>query len=432
MAAMHDTRLGIILLECPFIRTEEVERCLQIQSLGGWRKPVGQVLLEEGVISEQTLDLVLKIQDRRRSSCRVQEGEVSTWTDTELPELGEVLERCRSLNATDLLLAQGRRPRARSGARLVPLSPQRIDRCWMKSFLAAVLDATGRSEFAKANQANVRLGGSGGQSCYVQIFQDRHGPSATIRLVPEEVPTIEALGHDASVAQMLDELRGLIVVSGSPRSGKSTTIASMVQHIAAKQPVHVLCLDEFHEFSFRGNGLVTRKAIPHDGTSQAAALRSSFREDPDVIVVGELVGAESLELCMQLASTGHLVIVGMQAPSSIAALERLEQGVPDGVLDQFRGNLASELRGILHQELVPSADSNGLVLASEVVSPSRAFRRAVAEGRYDRISILLSFEAGESRSMDDVLMALVEDGKIHVEDAFSRAKDRHRFLITAG
>ena len=433
MRTMHDTRFGIILLECPFIRSEEVERCLQIQSLGGWRKPVGQILLEEGVISEATLDLVLKIQDRRRTSGRVCEGEEPLpWDEESLPELGELLDRAHSKNSTDLLLAQGRRPRARSGARLIPLSPQSIDRCWMKSFLTGVLDTQARSQLVGRRQVNARLEGTRGQSCFVQVFQDRHGPCAAIRLVPDEVPTLAALGHDASVPRMLEDLRGLVVVSGGPRAGKSTTIASMVEHIASQQPVHILCLDEYHEFSYQGCGLVTRKRVAHDAQAQAAALRSSFREDPDVIVVGELVGAESVELCMQLASTGHLVIVGMQAPSSMSALERLEQGVPAGVLDQFRGNLASELRGLLHQELVPSSDATSLVLATEQIMPSRAFRRAVAEGRYDRISILLSFETGESRAMDDCLMALVEEGRIRVEDAFARAKDRHRFLITAG
>lgn len=429
---MHDTRLGIILLECPFIRSEDVERCLQIQALGGWRKPVGQVLLEEGVISSQTLDLVLKIQDRRRTSGQVQEGCDELWNDEKLPELGEILERCKQLRATDLMLALGRRPRARTAGRLVSLSQRSLDRCWMKAFLSAVVDPTGRAEFSTRRQVSARLEGSGGQCCFVQVFQDRFGPSASLRLVPEVVPSLDELGHKESVEKMLEDLRGLVVVSGRPRSGKSTTIAAMVQKIAKARAVHVLCLDEFHEFTFQGQGLVTRKRVAHNADAQAAALRSSFREDPDVIVVGELIGAESLELCMQLASTGHLVIVGMQAPSSCTALERLECGVPAGVLDQFRGNLASELRGILHQELIAASDGSGLILASEVVAPSRAFRRAISEGRYDRIPILLSFEADTSRSMDDVLMGLVEEGRIHVEDAFARAKDRHRFLITAG
>ncbi|MCB9919340.1 MAG: Flp pilus assembly complex ATPase component TadA [Planctomycetes bacterium] len=429
---MQDTRLGIILLECPFIRSEEVERCLQIQSLGGWRKPVGQVLLEEGVISAQTLDLVLKIQDRRRTRARVRDDALGAHADEQLPDLGEILERARTINATDLILSQNQRPRARSAGRLAPLSNLAIDRCWMKSFLRAVLDTSARKQLEVEQHVNVRLGGSRGQSCFVQIFQDRHGPSAMIRVVPDAVPSLQDLGHGESVASMLDELRGLVIVGGGPRAGKSTTIASMVQHIASHKPVHVLALDEFHEFTYSGAGLVTRKRVAHDGAAQASALRSSFREDPDVIVVGNLVGAESLELCMQLASTGHLVIIGMQSPSSVAALERLERGIPDGVLDQFRGNLASCLRGIVQQELVSGTNETRLVLATEVVRPSRAFRRAIAEGRYDRIPILLSFEAGESRSMDDVLMALVEEGRIRIEDAFTRAKDRHRFLITAG
>lgn len=438
---MHDTRLGIILLECPFIRAEEVERCLQIQALGGWRKPIGQVLLEGGVISAQTLDLVLKIQDRRRASARVAqsvegasdgEGEKKIWNDETLPDLAEILERCRTLRATDLMLAQGRRPRARSAGRIVPLSTRPLDDRWMKSFVSAVVDGAGRKEYTRRGQVHARLEVARGQTCFVQIFQDRFGPSATLRLVPDDVPTLQSLGHGDGVEKMLDDLRGLVVVTGRPRSGKSTTIASMVQHIAKERAVHILCLDEYHEFAFQGKGLVTRKRVAHDAKSQAAALRSSFREDPDVIVVGELIGAESLELCMQLASTGHLVIVGMQAPSSCAALERLEFGVPPGVLDQFRGNLASELRGMLHQELVAAADGSGLILASEIVTPSRAFRRAVSEGRYDRIPILMSFEAGACRAMDDVLMDLVEDGKINVEEAFARAKDRHRFLITSG
>ncbi len=430
---MHDTRLGIILLECPFIRTEEVERCLQIQSLGAWRKPIGQVLLEEGVISAQMLDLVLKIQDRRRTRARVRDDDAEPrFNDEVMPDLAELLDRARALRATDVILSLQRRPRARSGGRLVALSSMRVERCWMKAALRGVLDTSLPSDARLGTAMSVRLEAHSGQSCYVQVFCDRHGPCATIRMVPELVPDLQQLGHCDSVGAMLEELSGLVIVGGGPRSGKSTTIASMVQHIATKRAVHVLVLDEFHEFSYAGDSLVTRKRVPHDGAAQAAALRSSFREDPDVIVVGNLVGAESLELCMQLASTGHLVIVGMQSPSCVSALERLERGIPEGVIDQFRGNLASTLRGIVHQELVTGADDASLVLATEAVRPSIAFRRAIAEGRYDRIPILLSFEAGESRSMDDVLMTLVEEGRIRIEDAFARAKDRHRFLVTAG
>ena len=430
---MEDTRFGIILLESPFIRSEDVERCLQIQALGAWRKPIGEILLEEGVISEATLDLVLTIQERRRASMRARpEDQQPSWDDDALPSLDALIHRAREREATDVLLALDRRPRARVIGHLESISPCTIDRNWLDAILHGVLGPSDTKRLHKTRRALARLRDAEGRSYRMTIYHDSLGPTATIRLVPERTPTLADLGHDAGVLEAIEHSRGLFLVAGRPRTGKSTTIAAMVEHIARQRGGHIVVLDETHDFEIEsGNGLVTCKRVEHGADQLALALRSSFREDPDVIVVGNLVGAESVELCMQLASTGHLVIAGMQATDSVDALRRLERGVPEHVLDHFRGNLASELRGVVQLELVPNRDGDGVVLAEEFVRPTRAFCRTVAEGCYERIPILLSFDSSGGTSLDDRLMELVENEQIAVEEAFARAKDRHRFLMTA-
>lgn len=429
---MEHTRFGIILLENPFIRATDVERCLQIQSLGGWRKPIGQILLEEGVISQETLQLVLEIQERRRASTSVATPEPSC--DEQLPELAELIQRGRRRNATDVLLALGRRPRGRIRGRIESLSTRRVDRCWMDDFLRAALEPREREALSEDRHVVTRLRQADGDSCRVTLFHDSYGISASIRLVPGQVPSLQELGHSESVVDLLDDKRGLVVVAGGPRSGKSTTIASMVEKLSCGNTGHVIVLDEHHEFSFsKSSNLITRKYVPRDADATAAALRAAFREDPDVIVVGELVGAEAIELSMQLASTGHLVIAGVQAADSIAALRKLEEGVPEQALRQFRGNLASELRGLVYQDLVPSQKRDELVLVEEVLQSTRQFRWTVSEGEYERIPILLSLDReADSVSLDDRLMDLVESGDVSIEEAFARARDTHRFLMTAG
>jgi twitching motility protein PilT len=254
-----------------------------------------------------------------------------------------------------------------------------------------------------------------------------------LRLQPASPPSLEGLGLPAQVSTLLDSRRGLLLVSGGPRSGKSTTMAAMVEHIARRGDAHVVVLDEQHDFSFsEAGGLVSRRLVRPRRDELTRALRSAFREDPDVIVVGDLGGPESTELCMQLASTGHLVIAGLTASGTIAALQGLEAGVTEMALPQFRSNLASELLAVIFQELIPDT-RGGLVLAPEVVCATKALRRALAEGSFERIPILLSFEAEQgSVGLDECLMDLVESGTIALDEAFARARDRHRFLMTAG
>ncbi len=432
---MDDTRFGIILLENPFIPSEDVRRCVQIQALGGRRKPIGQILLEEGGISQQTLELVLSIQEGRRVSGRATPHDEQGDGEAEVPEFGELLDRARTRDATDVLLATERRPRARVCGRLVSLSQRRIDRCWMKDFLRAILDPAERELLALEHSVVTRLRGAHGDTCRLTVFQDSFGVAASLRLVPAQIPTLDELGHLGAVSSVLANRRGLLLVAGGPRSGKSTTVAAMVQTLAREGAGHIVVIDEFHEFNYEhgADGLVTRKRVSRESKALSAALRSAFREDPDVIVVGDLHGAESIELCMQLASTGHLVVAGMQASGSVECLRKLEEGVPDQVLANFRGNLASELRGVIYQDLVPSVDGTELVLAEGVILTTKAIRRAIADGRLDRLPILVSFETeNECRSMDDRLMDLVEAGQIAIEEAFARARDRHRFLMTAG
>lgn len=428
---MDPTRLGILLLENPFIRREDVERCLKIQRLGGWHKPIGQVLLEEGVISEEKLNLVLTIQERRRASARAHARRGAH--ERTVPRPADLLQRARSRRATDLLLALGRRPRARIGGRLEPLSPLRLEPGWMREFLDAALEPEQRDRLSTERHFVTKLRGADGRACRVTLFHDSFGPAASIRLVPERVPSLSALGHAPAADHLIDSRRGLVLVTGGPRSGKSTTIASMIESLAKKRAGHIVVLDEHHEFEFaHGAGLVTRKHVPRDPRALAGALAAAFREDPDVIVVGELVGCQSVELSMQLASTGHLVIAGMQASSTIAALRRLEEGISDQALPNFRANLASELRGVIFQDLVPACKDDGLVLAAEMIVASKAFWWALAQGRLDRIPILLSLDSEQDCSaMDDRLMDLVESNDISIEEAFARARDQHRFLMTA-
>ncbi|GEM_PF-2593633 len=429
---MDDTRFGIILLENPFMRREDLERCLQIQALCHHRKPIGQILLEEGLINERTLSLVLSIQERRRAFRR-QAPEERAPEDPELPSPRRLLARARKWGASDLIFAESRRPRARVGGFLRDLSPERIDGEWMGRFLNIVLDGCRGDPFESRPVIETNLELGKGSRPRVVLCKDSLGPVVAIRLIPDEIPEADDLGLPPQVQGMLEAEKGLLLVAGGAGSGRTTTLASMAQSLVRdpdRGPLHMMVLDRHHEYRIDpGVSLLSAKKVGAEPGDLAVALRAAFREDVDVLVVGDLRGREAIELALQAAETGILVLAGMQAGGAVKAIRRLREVFPDNLDSFIRTHLASSLLGVLYQELVPVVDGEGVVLATEVLAGIPEVRNALELGDMDRLILLLTLaESKGCKSLDEALMDLVEDEKISMDEAFARARDRQRML----
>lgn len=434
---MQDTRFGFILLENPFMRSEDIERCLQIQALGGHKKPIGQILLEQGVIGEHMLKQVLAIQEHRRRRLGKESEQQPLPDSGGLPSLDELIERAALHGASDLLLRIGRRPVARFAGRVEAISARALDEEWMGEVLARI---GGNEELARflRRQCFVTSYRSerSGRPCRVQLFAEGMGAALSLRLLPHPIPSLEELGHSPLVASLAEHERGLLLIAGPAAAGKSTTALSLLELLGRRRTRHLLSLTNTQEPEPDvAESLHTQRVIGRDCDTLVAALHDAFREDVDVIVVDELRSDAPIPLLLQAATTHALVIATMRASSASDALARLFDnfgGAADQGAAQARASFAAALRGLVYQELLPAAGRNASLLASEVLTPSTEIQKAIGEGALDRLPILAALGHGTTcLSFDEALIDLAESGQIENDEAFVRARDKQRLLHAA-
>ncbi len=267
----------------------------------------------------------------------------------------------------------------------------------------------------------------------VSAFIQRDSVGAVLRLVPAEIPSADALGLPDVVIDWADERRGLVLVCGPHGSGTSTTLAAMVDRINTSRAAHILTIEEPIEFLHRHQlGLVNQREVGEDTESFATGLRYALRQDPDVVVAGELPDVESIRLALGAAETGHLVLATLRTVDAVQTVERIVEVFPRDQQPQVRVQLANTLRGIVVQQLVPAVDG-GRALAAEVLLPSPPVLDAIRCG--DSVGITKAMLGGITSGMgimDQSLADLVRDGIVGVDLAVEHALDPKelRYLLS--
>lgn len=338
--------------------------------------------------------------------------------------LNEALDLMLDLGGSDLLLSAGTPPRIRKDGSLVVLHPgtpalQAED---IRTMLTEVLSplqlktaALKRSvDFAFTIRDQVRIRGN----AYLQ----RGGPAAAFRSLPLQVPTFEQLGVPESIYTLVGRHQGLILVTGPTGSGKSTTQAAMIDYINRTRACHIVTVEDpieyVHEHCL---SMVDQRQIGADATSFAEALRSVFREDPDVILIGEMRDLETITSALTIAETGHLVLATLHTNDAPQAINRIVDSYVGAQQQQIRVQLASCLAGVIYQQLVPAV-GGGRVAAFEVLVANVAARAMVKEGKTDQIrSILLTGLAHGSQTLERSLNQLLRAGLITERDARSHS-----------
>lgn len=262
----------------------------------------------------------------------------------------------------------------------------------------------------------------------VNVFMERRGLAAVIRLIPSEVPSIATLGLPPQVKDVTTFQQGLVLVTGRAGSGKTTTLAALVNLINETRAVHVITLEDPIEYLHpRKRSLVNQREVGRHTLSFPAALRAALREDPDVIVVGELRDLETITMSLQAAETGVLVLATLHTNSASRTVDRLINVFPASEQDAIRTLLAGVLRGILSQQLLPCR-TGGRVPAVEVLFWSLGLPNLIREGKPHLIENLIRTGRKQGMvAMDDSLMALVQSGMVEPDQALDRALDKSRF-----
>ncbi|TDR72469.1 type IV pilus twitching motility protein PilT [Paludibacterium purpuratum] len=319
-------------------------------------------------------------------------------------QLTALLKYCASQHASDLHLAPGEPPILRRHGRLYRLAVNALDADSLSEALQTVLPVFLRDRLASERACDFRLSLPETQA-RVHLYHQRCGLAAAIRLLPSDLPDMAALGLPAAVADWTHVPHGLILICGATGSGKSTTLAALVHQINRLRACHILALEDPIEFIHTGlKALVTQREIGSWDGGFAQALKTALREDPDIIMVGEMRDRETVALALEAAETGHLVLSTLHTRSTANAIARICGFFPADAQQTIRLQLSQSLHAIMAQMLLPSSGDGVRVLAHEVLHATHAVRHVIRENRLEQIETLL--QTGRQHGMHTLRQCL--------------------------
>jgi len=257
----------------------------------------------------------------------------------------------------------------------------------------------------------------------VNIYRDKGNVAAALRVIPAKIPTLEELGLPKLLTELSRRPRGLILVTGPTGSGKSTSLAAMINQINIERSCHILTIEDPIEYLHQHKySIVNQRELGMDTQSFAAALRSALREDPDVILVGEMRDLETMQLAVTAAETGHLVFATLHTSSAAQTVDRIVDVFPPGQQGQIRAQLSNNLEAVLTQQLMPRANQPGRICAMEIMIATAAIRNLIREGKAHQITAAIQTSGKFGMvTMDQSLRDLYQRGNISLEDAMARA-----------
>jgi twitching motility protein PilT len=344
--------------------------------------------------------------------------------DTGREWLARLLAATRSAHASDLLLVPGTRPMVRVNGRLEPVGELALEPDASASLCAALVPESHAEGLAETGAADFAFTRKGLGRFRCNVHRTRGHWSAAVRLLPERVPDLETLNLPQTLGRFADLEYGLVLVTGPTGSGKSTTLAALVRRILAHRRVHLITIEDPVEYAHpHGDSAVEHIEIGRDALSFSSALRSALRQDPDVLLIGEMRDPESISIAITAAETGHLVFSTLHTGDGPQTIHRILDSYPAGQTEQVRVQLSVSLAGIVSQQLLPRRDGQGRVPAVEVMVATHAVRNLIRQGKiaHLRSQITLEKPAG-MLALDESLARLVKRGLADREVARARAR----------
>jgi twitching motility protein PilT len=339
--------------------------------------------------------------------------------------LVQLVKRARDRGASDLHVASGRPVSVRTGGELVALEAQPLTVAMAEQMLLPLLDAAQRAQLDKLGYADLAVPLASGGRLRANITRHQAGLKGTFRIAMPEPPTLDQLGLPKDLAKVVSHHQGLVVIAGPSGHGKTTTLAALVDIVNASKPHHILTVEDPIEIVYpRKAAVVSQREAGRHTKSFAAALKASLREDPDVIVIGELRDRETVEIALTASETGHLVIATMSTPSAAKTIDRLIDMFPPDEHTQVRASIAGALRAIVAQRLLPSRDGK-IAAAVELVTGVLPLAVLIRDDKLYQLPNLM--QRGKAFGMirfDDSLLELVRTGKITEETALACASNK--------
>ena len=340
-----------------------------------------------------------------------------------------LLEACIKHGASDLHIQVGLPPILRIDGSLVPipntpiLTTEIVD-----TLIFSTLDSMQRETLAKDKEFDYSFAFGEIARFRVNAFNEKGHLAAAFRLIPTKMPTIEELGMPQVVSGFADYPRGLVLVTGPTGSGKSTTLAAIINKINSEKSVHILTIEDPIEFTHKSKrSLVAQREVHYDTYSFSRALKSALREDPDVVLLGEMRDLETISAAITIAETGHLVFATLHTNSAAQSVDRMIDVFPAEQQPQIRSQLAGILMAVCSQRLVP-AIGGGRVCAAEIMVANTAIRSIIREGKTHQLDTAIQTGASEGmQTMDRTLAKLVQQGTVTYDSAREYAVDVREF-----
>ncbi|MEE2901100.1 MAG: PilT/PilU family type 4a pilus ATPase [Myxococcota bacterium] len=343
------------------------------------------------------------------------------------PSLHQLLKAMIEKGASDLHVTTGTPPQLRIDGSLIPLKTPPLSPADTKKICYSILTDAQKHEFEEENELDLSFGVKNLSRFRANIFMQRGAVSGSFRTIPFKILSFEELGLPKAAQDLANKPRGLVLVTGPTGAGKSTTIASMLDSVNTSRHQHILTIEDPIEYLHpHKNCIVNQREVGADTDSFKKALKYVLRQDPDVILIGEMRDLETMEAAMVIAETGHLVFATLHTNSCVQTINRILDVFPPYQQTQIRQQLTFVLQGVLSQILIPRASGNGRILACEVMVPNSAIRNLIREEKIHQI--YGQMQMGQSKygmqTMNQSLAGLVQRRLIKVEDALIRSQDQ--------
>ena len=343
--------------------------------------------------------------------------------------LPDLLKTTLELGGSDLHLSMGSPPQVRVDGHLKRLEMPELTPDSIKSLCYSVLTDVQKKKFEETWELDLAFGLRGVGRFRCNVFNQKGAVGAVFRLIPEKIRSLEELNLPPVLAELADRPRGLVLVTGPTGSGKSTTLAAMIDRINRNQPVHIVTVEDPLEFIHDDHmALINQRELDQDTLSFANALKYVLRQDPDVILVGEMRDLDTIHLAITAAETGHLVFATLHTVDAVQTVDRIVNTFPADKQSHIRTMLSTSLRGVISQQLLPTKGKPGRVAALEILINTAAVANLIRQGKLDQLETAMqSGGATGMRTMDSALMELVEKKFVSGREAYQQANNKSKF-----
>jgi twitching motility protein PilT len=344
-------------------------------------------------------------------------------------QINEYLKQMVERGASDLHLTVGSCAVVRIHGDLEKVDHYELNPDEMKTLLYEILTEKQRQEFEEKKEIDFAYEASGIGRFRTNIFEQLKGMGAVFRLIPSHILSLDDLGLPKTLTRFSRLNRGLVLVTGPTGSGKSTTLAALIDLINRERKVHIITIEDPVEFVHSNkSSLINQRQIGSNTLSFSNALRAALREDPDVILIGEMRDLETISLAITAAETGHLVFGTLHTNNASKTIDRIIDAFPSSQQPQIRTQLSESLQGVISQQLLKRADGKGRVVAVEILVGTPALANLIREGKtYQIPSIIQTGRREGMQTLDQAIIDLLKQGKVTTEEAFDKCVDRETF-----